>query len=787
MVINPNEFLLFDGGLGTMLQKYQTTKPPYPEMLNLTEPDVVKKIHEEYVKAGADVISTNTFGANIFKVKDEILLEKIIASGITLAKEAGAKYVALDISTLGQMMYPLGTLTFEQSYDAFKQVALLGKKHGADCVIIETMSDLLETKSAVLAVKENTDLPIFATMTYAEDGRTFLGVDPQSATITLCALGVNAVGVNCSLCPEKLLPIVEIITKYTSVPVIVQPNAGIPKLKNGQTIFDVKVEEFLLFAEKMLDLGVTIFGGCCGTTPDYISGLKELFARRKPIQPKYFNSTAVCSARKTVVAKDSTIVIGERINPTGKKRIQEALRCGNYQLLMEEALSQIKGGADILDVNVGIPNIDETAVLDTVASQLQQLCDLPLQIDSSNSESLDLVCRHYSGKPIINSVNGKESSLATILPIVKKYGTSVVCLTLDDSGIPSTASGLVNIAKKIMDRALSMGIPKSDLIIDCLTMTLSTNQKQALETLKAIKIITEELGLCTVLGVSNISFGLPNRDIVNAMFLARAIGCGLKMAIINPLSEEYKKVIAFDKIVSLEDESCQQYISKYTDYTATINSTNTLKTQEVATNSIEEIIIKGHKSIIANAVNNQLKTMTALEIINDIFIPALDKVSSLFDKGILFLPQLIASAECVKIGFDIVKEVFGTQNMETKGKIILATVLGDVHDIGKNIAKMLLESYGFEIIDLGKDVEPNKILEAIATHNVKLVGLSALMTTTVINMKKTIDLIKSKYPDVKIMVGGAVLTEEFAKEISADYYVKDGASDVSIAKDVLQE
>ena len=768
-------FLIFDGAMGTSLQKYGLAAGELPELLNFSNPDMIEKIHREYVDAGADVVTTNTFGANRHKLSGKAEVEDVITEAVKIAKKSDSRYVALDLGPTGQVLEPIGTLTFEEAYELYKEQVVAGKNAGADLVIIETMSDLLETKAAVLAVKENCDLPLFVTMTFSEDSRTFMGTSPENMAITLSSLGVDALGVNCSLGPNELLGTVERICKVATVPVIVQPNAGLPKVIDGKTVFEVTPDEYKDAISKMIDMGVQIIGGCCGTTPDHIKAVKELTLTKELVKREVSPVSAVTSGQREVILTSGTAIIGERINPTGKPRLKEALRNLDFDYIVSEAVNQQNAGADILDVNAGLPEINEPEVLKAVVKKLQSITPLPLQIDSSNAKAVEDAVRVYCGKPIINSVNGKQESMDEIFPIVKKYGASVVALTLDESGIPETAEGRFKIAEKIVKEAEKYGIPKSDIFVDCLVLTASTNQSQVMETLNAIKLVKQKLGVKTVLGVSNVSFGLPSREVLNATYLAAAFGAGLDMPILNPLSKEYQKIVSAFKVLNNEDKGAEKYIGEFSE----------VATESVASvqgMDIKSIIINGLKGSAEDAVKELLKTKAPLEIINEEFIPALDIVGGKFEKGEMFLPQLMASAEAVKVGFELLKsEATDT----SKGTIVVATVKGDIHDIGKNIVKMLLNNYGYNVIDLGKDVAPELIVDAAKKYNAPLVGLSALMTTTVKGMEDTIKLLKEENVPCKVMVGGAVLTEEYAKMVGADYYAKDALEAVKIAGKVF--
>lgn len=770
-MIDYSNFLLFDGAMGTMLQNAGLKAGELPETLNITAPDTIIDIHKKYIEAGADIITANTFGANSYKIKENKLVEEIICKGVSLARKAGAKYVALDIGPIGALLKPMGTMDFDTAYNIFKEQVLAGKD--ADLILIETMSDLLEAKAAVLAAKENSNLPVFVTMTYTDNERTFLGTDPVTATITLCSLGVDAIGVNCSLGPAELEGVVKKILDVSTKPVIVQANAGLPQISNGNTYFPVDAKEYAAITEKFIDMGVSILGGCCGTTPLYIQELKKTIQNKTPKKRELKAITAFTSGTKTVILDKNIAVIGERINPTGKKKIKEALRENNHDYILSEAVLQEENGADVLDVNAGLPEIDEIKTLKELVTELQGVTSLPLQIDSTDPEAIEEAVRIYNGKPIINSVNGKTESMEAIFPIVKKYCASVVALTLDESGIPGTAEERFRIAEKIVKKAEDYGISKSNILIDCLVLSASTNQDTVLETIKAIYLVKSRLGVKTVLGVSNVSFGLPSRDIINTTFLAAAFGMGLDMPIMNPQSKEYMKVISAFRVLNGEDKNSEEYIKKYSD-TENIIEKNTENI------SISEAIVKGRKNIINDLVTDALKTLSPMEIINEHFIPALDIVGERFEKGLIFLPQLMTSAETVKVGFDIIRSLPG--KTAPKGEsILLATVKGDIHDIGKNIVKMLLENYGYNVIDLGKDVPPELICETAKKLNIRLVGLSALMTTTLKYMDETIKLLRKNNIDCKIIVGGAVLNETYAKMVGADYYAKDAAETARIA------
>lgn len=775
-----DRFYITDGGMGTALQKRGLKSGELPELLNLTDPETVLDIHRQYVKAGSDIVTANTFGANSLKLKSDEKTAEVIKAGVALAKKSGAEYTALDIGPTGALLEPIGSMTFEQAYDIFAVQIKAGAEAGADLVIIETMSDLLEIKAAILAVKENSSLPIIATMTFDSDGRTFLGTDPETAAITLSSLGVDALGVNCSLGPQELLPIVKRMIPFSKVPVAVQPNAGLPSIENGETVYKITPEDFARHCAEFAKEGALILGGCCGTTYEHIAALKRVLSGMTPSEFTPKSYTAFTSGRNAVILTgENSAVIGERINPTGKKKLKEALRNKNYDYIINEAVTQQENGADILDVNAGLPEIDEVQTLKALVKEIQAVSPLPLQIDSSDPAALEGAVRIYNGKPIINSVNGSEESLNAVLPIVKKYGTGVVALTLDEKGIPETAEGRLEIAKRIIGKAEEIGISKDDILVDCLVLTVSTNQSMVKETIKAVSLVKKELGVKTVLGVSNISFGMPQRETINAVFLAEAFGAGLDMPILNPLSAKYREVIAAHKVINNEDIAAEKYIAEYSQKPAAPE-----QAQEQEEYDLKGIIISGRKALAADAVKKLLKEENPIDIINKYFIPALDTVGGCFESGTMFLPQLMASAQAVKYGFEVIKEHMGS-TAPTKGKIVLATVKGDIHDIGKNIVKMLLENYGYDVIDLGKDVDPKLVADTAVKNGVKLVGLSALMTTTVKSMAETISALRAAGSECKVMVGGAVLNKEYADMVGADYYVSDATESAKVAAQVL--
>ena len=821
------EFLVFDGAMGTMLQEAGLKAGELPELLNFSHPETVTAIHRAYVEAGADVISANTFGANAHKLGDAASVEDVFAAAIACARKSGARYVAADIGPIGALLKPLGTMDFDEAYDLFAQQARAAQAAGADLFVVETMTDLLEAKAAVLACLECTELPVVATMTFGEDGCTFLGTSPEICAMTLSALGVQAVGINCSLGPDALVPLLARMAPFARVPLMVQANAGLPRIEDGRTLYDIDAEAYAHAAEALLDAGATVVGGCCGTSPDYIARIRALVSTRTPMPPQSrdAHAFAVCSAQKTLVmqaGKPYANIIGERINPTGKKRLKEALRSGDFDYAVGEALDQAELGADALDVNVGLPELDEPRVLVEVMERIQAVCDLPLQIDSSDPEAVRRAVRRYAGKALINSVNGKAESLEAVLPIAAHYGCAVVGLTLDEDGIPETAEGRLAIARRIVQAAEEAGIPREDVVIDCLAMAASTNQRQVAQILRAMRLVHEELGVRCVLGVSNISFGLPQREMVNAVFLSQAFAAGLDLAIMNPKSRRMCDVVATQRVLNAQDEGAAAFIERYAqapnpyDAPASVQASGagtagmSAKNAQVdgaagsdapmpagagasqdATAGLADgvdalararhLILTGRKAQMEAVTRELLASRDALEVIDGCFIPVLDEVGAKFERGELFLPQLMASAEAVKVGFDTVKACVPAGAAQDKGDIVLATVKGDIHDIGKNIVKMLLENYGYRVHDLGRDVAPEAVLECVQATGARLVGLSALMTTTVRSMEQTVELLHREAPGVKVMVGGAVLTPEYAATMGAEYYAKDAAESARIA------
>lgn len=782
-----DHILIFDGAMGTMLQKEGLPIGDNPEIFGIKNPHKLLKIHKKYLEAGSNVLTTNTFGCNELKVnKLGYTVEEVIDRAVSIAKQAieesdksKPRFVALDIGPIGEMLEPMGTLSFDRAYEIFKRQAIQGEKSGADLIIIETMMDLYEAKAAVLAAKENTNLPVICTMTFDENGRSFTGCLPEAMVATIEGLGVDALGVNCSLGPKQLLPIVKTITELANVPVIVQANAGLPVIKEGQAVYEMNDEEFFQGVKDFVDLGVSIIGGCCGTNETFIKKICDNIDKLQKKEPKRRKSTIVCSAAKYIDIQGPTIV-GERLNPTGRQPLIDAYVSGNNDYVINLALEQSNEGSEILNVNVGVPDLDEERAMKRVIKGIQEVVDVPLQLDSSNVKALEAGLRYYNGRTIVNSVNGKEKSLETILPIVKKYGACLVGLTLDENGIPSTAEGRFNIAKKIVERAEQYGIKRQDIFIDCLSLTVSAQQDEAMETIKAIKMVKENLGCKTILGVSNISFGIPNRKALNNTYLNLALGAGLDLAIINTEDRTMVESIDAYKVISNMDKGCLDYIEKFK-FVSNDNKTKERKNYDNLT--LEDVIERGLKEEAKDLTLKILESHDEHFVLDKVLIPALDVVGTKYDKGELFLPQMIQAAETVKVSLNIIKERLSkNNNTSSKGKIIVATVQGDIHDIGKNIVKIMLENYGYEVIDLGKDVPIEEVVKRAKEENIQLIGLSALMTTTVENMKKTIKALKENNINARVFVGGAVVTEEYAQKINADYYSKDAKSAVEIAK-----
>ncbi|MBC2890083.1 homocysteine S-methyltransferase family protein [Gordonibacter massiliensis (ex Traore et al. 2017)] len=834
-VLRGQDFLVQDGAMGTLLQERGlTAHGELPDLLNFSDPDAIADIHAGYVRAGAEMITTNTFSANSHKLEGRASVADVYRAAAANARAAGARYVAGGLGPIGVLLEPLGTLSFEDAYGVFAEQVRAVVDAGCDIVLIETMTDLREAKAAVLAAKDCSDLPIFASMTFGEDGRTFLGTPPAVAAATLSALGAHVVGVNCSLGPAELEPVAHELLRFARCPVVVRPNAGLPHIVDGRTRYDVEPAEFAAVMARIVDAGASVVGGCCGTTPAFTRELAALVAGRTPAPREPVRAFTVTSAQEAVVLEEGTAdvaVIGERINPTGKPKLKAALVAGEYDYLVGEAVAQQEAGARVLDVNVGLPELDEPVVLAAAVERLQATVTLPLQVDSSDPAAVEAAVRGYAGKPLVNSVNGKRENLDAVLPIVKRYGCAVVGLTLDEDGIPPTAEGRLAVAERIVAAAEERGIPRADVAIDCLVMAAATNQDEAREILRAVSLVKERLGVRTVLGVSNVSFGLPQRGLMNATFLAAALGAGLDLPILNPLSDRYRDTLAAWQVLNGSDRGAAAYVERYADaldpYAARAGvagsaqagaagdpSTPALRAcaqddkgaaspapatagapadaipippalADVAdeVRAMERLILSGRKGPMAAATERLLEGHDALAVIDGVFIPALDVVGARFERGAFFLPQLMASAEAVKAGFDVVRASMGEGAAADDGKaIVLATVQGDIHDIGKNIVKMLLENYGYRVVDLGRDVAPERVVDAVREQGVRLVGLSALMTTTVKAMERTIELLHEQVPGVAVFVGGAVLTADYAREIGADYYGKDAAEAARIAE-----
>lgn len=787
------EVLYFDGGMGTLLQEKGLKAGELPEVWNIEHMEEVIEIHRQYFEAGSDIVLTNTFGANALKFRDSSYeLSDIVTAAVIHVKEAASLgvhdgrevYAALDVGPTGKLLKPMGDLDFEDAVRAFGEVMRCGEEAGADLIHIETMSDTYEMKAAVLAAKGQTNLPVFATMIFDEKGRLLTGGDVRSAVAMLEGLGVDALGINCGLGPEQMLPIFQEIVSHTSVPVIVKPNAGLPKQKDGAVYYDVDPAEFASVMEKIVEGGAAVAGGCCGTTPAHIRKMIETLGRRSVQHVEAEEETVVSSYGQAVILGKKPLIIGERINPTGKKRLKQALKEHDIDYILKEGITQQEKGAHILDVNVGLPDINESEMMKEVVTELQSVTSLPLQIDTVDAEAMEAAMRIYNGKPMVNSVNGKQESMDAVFPLIKKYGGVAVGLTLDEEGIPSTAEGRIRIAGKIIREAEKYGIKKKDLVIDVLAMTVSSDPEGAKVTLEALKGVRERYGVCTVLGVSNISFGLPSRPVINAHFYTMAMQAGLSAGIVNPSSEEMMRSYYAYCALTDQDPNFEVYIQKFggTDTAAPKGKKDSELTLQAA-------IEKGLKEEAKEAATELLLTLAPLEIIDSHLIPALDAVGKGFEKGTVFLPQLLMSADAAKIAFGVLKEHLAASggSEKKKQKVILATVKGDIHDIGKNIVKVLLENYSFDVRDLGKDVDPELIVQTAVDEDIRLVGLSALMTTTVASMEETIRLLRREKPDCKVMVGGAVLNQEYADMIGADFYGKDAMQSVYYAQNVFRE
>ena len=786
------ELLYFDGGMGTLLQSKGLKPGELPEVWNLEHTEEIVDIHRQYYEAGSDIVLTNTFGANALKFHDsKYALKDIVTAAVANVKKAASLgvhdgrevYTALDIGPTGKLLKPMGDLAFEDAYEAFKEVVKYGEDAGVDLIHIETMSDTYEVKAAVLAAKENTYLPVFATMIFDEKGKLLTGGDVPSVVAMLEGLRVDALGINCGMGPEQMLPILSEIMEYTSIPVIVKPNAGLPKQRDGEVYYDVVPRQFAQTMQKVLQLGASVIGGCCGTTPEHIRVMIQGVQSRQLQRPVPTDKTIVSSYGKAVLLGQKPMIIGERINPTGKKKFKQALKEHDMDYILKEGITQQDRGAHILDVNVGLPDIDEVAMMKEVITELQSVTSLPLQIDTVDIKAMEAAMRIYNGKPMVNSVNGKQESMDQVFPLIQKYGGVVIGLTIDEEGIPKTAEGRIKIAGKIIKEAEKYGIQKKDIVIDVLAMTISSEPDGAKVTLEALKGVREAYGVCTVLGVSNISFGLPYRPAINSNFYTMAMQNGLSAGIINPSSEDMmRSYYSFCALMNY-DENCEEYIQKYGNQQI---STTSIMSSEL---TLKSAIEKGLKEEAHHATRELLKSQEPLEIINQHLIPALDVVGKGFEKGTIFLPQLLMSADAAKIAFAVLKDVLAQNggDVQKKDKVILATVKGDIHDIGKNIVKVLLENYSFDVIDLGKDVPPETIVDCAIREDVKLIGLSALMTTTVVSMEDTIKLLHQKKPECKVMVGGAVLNQDYADMIGADFYGKDAMQSVYYAQRVFSE
>lgn len=766
-----------------MLQDLGLPLGELPEEWNLTHAEEIVSVHRAYFAAGCDAVYANTFGANAFKFGDR--LEEIVAAGVRNAKRAAAefsgKYVALDVGSLGKLLKPLGPLGFEEAVSIFKRTMAAGAEAGADFIAIETMNDIYEMKAAVVAAKETCNLPIFASCVFGADGKTMTGTTPEAMVALLEGLGVAALGLNCSLAPSEMLPIAERIIKCSSTPVLVKPNAGLPASVNGKTVYSVESAEFSDDMKKIALAGATCLGGCCGTTPRYMA---ELIQKTRGVPFRYPKKKELCVISSYTHAEylgGVPLIIGERINPTGKKRLKQAICEGETGYILNEAITQAERGAHVLDVNVGVPGIDEAAVLTDVVAEIQGVTDLPLQIDTSDPIAMESALRRYNGKALVNSVNGKKESMDVVFPLVKKYGGTVIALTLDEGGIPESAAGRIAIAEKILKEAARYGLGKKDIVFDTLAMAVSADGTAAVTAIQSLQYIRHTMGVNTSLGVSNISFGLPNRDFINGTFFAMALGAGLSAAIINPNSHEMMKTYRSFVALSGKDANCLKYI----EYASSVTAVQPAVSVTVGTGGADErqkdlkyYIVKGLKGDAARSADSLLESEKPLDVINGQIIPALDEVGKGFEEKTVFLPQLLMSAEAAAAAFEVIKSRFKGEGNAKKLKIVIATVKGDIHDIGKNIVKTLLENYGFPVRDLGRDVPPERVVEAAKEIGADVVGLSALMTTTVASMAETIRQLRAEYPRAKVVVGGAVMTAEYAENIGADKYCKDAMETV---------
>ncbi|MBD5148682.1 MAG: dihydropteroate synthase [Oscillibacter sp.] len=781
MGIDFSGLLFLDGAMGTVLQQRGLPPGGVPELLNLTNPDLIRSVHRAYFDAGSQIVYANTFGANALKLAGSGHTDReVVAAGVRLAKaEAGpGQLAALDIGPLGALLEPMGSLSFEQACDLFAQMAKAGEEAGADLAVIETMTDLYEAKAALLAVKENTRLPVLVTMSFEETGRTFTGCAVASMARTLEGLGADAIGLNCSLGPDKLAPLLRELAENTRLPVIAKPNAGLPDPVDGH--YDMDPEAFAAALAPCLDLGVTIFGGCCGTSPEYIRCLRRALEGKTPAPRRYLGGAFLCTPANPLPIS-GVRVIGERVNPTGKKRFQQALLEEDLDYILDVAIQQEAAGADILDVNVGFPGVDEAAMLPKVVKTLQSAVSLPLQLDSSNPDALEAGLRVYNGKAAVNSVNGEEAVMERIFPIVKKYGAAVVGLTLDKGGVPQTAEERAAIARRILERAEAYGVPREDLWIDCLTLTVSAQQEQGMETVKAVRYVREELGLQTVLGVSNISFGLPSRGLLTSAFLVQALSAGLTLPIINPNQREMMDAVSAFRVLSGEDRECRAYVERFA---AAPSPEKAAPSGEM---SLEEAVFRGLRADAGRLAAEALKTESELSLVENRLIPALDRVGEGYEAGRVFLPQLLSAAQAAQAVFEAVRASLAQKGEASvkKGRLAVATVQGDIHDIGKNIVKTVLENYGYDVLDLGRDVPPETVVETVVREKIPLVGLSALMTTTLPAMEETTRRLKALPNPPAVFVGGAVVTADYAAKIGADAYAKDARQSVEIARRVL--
>lgn len=780
--------VFFDGGMGTLLQANGLGAGELPEVWNLTRPELIRNIHREYIAAGADLVKTNTFGANAVKLKESgHSVAEIVQAGVRLAKEAAAgtgALVAMDIGPTGRLMEPIGDLAFEEAVSVFAEAAKEGEKAGADLILIETMGDPYECKAAVLAAKESTGLPVFATVVVDEQGKLLTGGTIVEAVAVLEGLRVDALGLNCGFGPKQMKNLLPLLMKISSTPVILNPNAGLPHDVDGKSVFDVEPDAFAAEMKEIAEGGAWILGGCCGTTPAYIRKVKKVCGGIAPKPMEKKNITVVSSYSRSAVFGEKPVLIGERINPTGKSRLKQALRENDMDYLQREAITQQQAGAHVLDVNTGLPELDEAAVLPRTVRAVQAVTDLPLQIDTSSPHAMEAAMRSYNGKPLVNSVNGKQESMEAVFPLVRKYGGTVIALTLDENGIPATAQERAAIAEKIVKTAAGYGIDKKDIVVDTLAMTISAGQENAAAALGALRLIREKLGVHTSLGVSNISFGLPAREHINASFFTMALQNGLSAAIVNPNSAAMMDAYFAYCAVSGADDRCLAYIDRYSGQ-KTEKAPAAVPSGEI---TLHDAVLRGLRDSAKSAASKLLQTQKPLDIINSQMIPALDLAGIGFEKGTLFLPQLLMCAEAARGAFEVLRAAMAKSGeTEKKGKIILATVKGDIHDIGKNIVKVLLENYGFQVVDLGRDVAPERVVKEAAEQNVSLVGLSALMTTTVVNMEETIRQLKRDLPECRVMVGGAVMTADYAKKIGADFYSKDAMGSVRYAQSLFEK